>query len=120
MAENDIGAARFAEALVASSPQALIALGADGRVLHWNWGAELMFGYPPGAAIGRALAEVVAVPGRPDGLQSLVVEALETGSAVLQGEMAHQSGALLNVEAVLRRVDDGAGAWIAATMKDLT
>ena len=49
----------FSERLVDESPDALLALGLDGRILSWNRGAESMFGFSAVEAIGRNIAELI-------------------------------------------------------------
>ena len=46
-------------AIVASSNDAIIGETLDGIITDWNRGAELLFGYPPEAAIGRPAAELL-------------------------------------------------------------
>src|SRR5580692_5207625 len=45
----------FAEDLIDESPDALLALSLDGRILAWNRGAELIFGYAAEDAVGRPI-----------------------------------------------------------------
>ena len=51
----------FAERLLDESPDALIALSIEGRILSWNRGANAMFGYTAEDAIGSAI-DALTVP----------------------------------------------------------
>ena len=42
-------------ALVATAPDAIIASGADGKIVLWNAGAERIFGWTEAEALGRSL-----------------------------------------------------------------
>ncbi len=46
-------------AIVANSYDAILSVGADHRILSWNFGAELMYGYPGPEVIGRPLPDLV-------------------------------------------------------------
>ena len=56
-------AQRFLAAIVESSEDAIVAYTPAGVILTWNRGAEAVFGYSAGEAIGKHLSMVVA-PGR--------------------------------------------------------
>jgi len=49
----------LAARLVDESPDALLALAPNGRVLSWNRGAEAIFGYSAAEAVGHMLEELV-------------------------------------------------------------
>ena len=58
---NDLrtpGIAPLAQRLLDTSPDALLTITEDGRVVSWNRGAESMFGYTPEEAIGRRIADL--------------------------------------------------------------
>jgi PAS domain S-box-containing protein len=53
---------QYSETLVETSPVAIVTLDVDGKVVGWNPGAERLFGYTPAEALGRGMADLVAVP----------------------------------------------------------
>jgi PAS domain-containing protein len=57
--EEGIAGPGFAESLVEESPDALIALSVEGKVLFWNKGAQTIFGYSRDEAIGRTIEDLV-------------------------------------------------------------
>jgi PAS domain-containing protein len=50
----------FYKLLVEETPDALIATSREGKVLHWNRGAETTFGYASAEAVGRTLNELTS------------------------------------------------------------
>src|SRR5205809_7696175 len=52
-------AARLLAAIVESSDDAIFAKALDGTILSWNRGAERMYGYSAGEAIGRSVDLIV-------------------------------------------------------------
>ncbi|HDQ71528.1 MAG TPA: GAF domain-containing protein [Chloroflexi bacterium] len=50
----------YLESVLASTPNAIVTLDAEQRVVEWNPGAEKLFGYSPEEAIGRVLDNLVA------------------------------------------------------------
>jgi PAS domain S-box-containing protein len=52
-------AARLGAELLAKAGDAIVIADRDGRILAWNAGAEAMFGYPAGEAIGSSLDLIV-------------------------------------------------------------
>ena len=74
---HDLGAM-----LVESSPDALIALGADHAILFWSGGAEAIFGYTKEEAVGRTLCELVVPPELVEESRRATLEAIELGFSV--------------------------------------
>ena len=46
------------------TPDAVLAVSPDGRVLHWNRAAEAIFGYAADEALGRLLTDLIVPPDR--------------------------------------------------------
>jgi GAF domain-containing protein len=53
---------QYSEALVETSPVAIVTLDLDGTVVGWNPGAERLFGYTPAEALGGSMEALVATP----------------------------------------------------------
>jgi PAS domain S-box-containing protein len=77
-------AGRFAEILVEASPDALLAMSPQGKILFWNQGAEAIFGYTREEAIGRSIFDLIIPPDRFHEAQASIQEAMETGSALYE------------------------------------
>jgi PAS domain-containing protein len=56
---RDVEALGQLAAIVSSSPEAMVSLDREGRVLSWNRGAERLLGWPEAEALGRPLSEVL-------------------------------------------------------------
>lgn len=112
---------RFAEALVGLTSEALIAMDDGARILSWNPGATLVFGWTRAEAIGREASEF-APEGKEGLILDLIAEASATGSACYEGVARTKSGAEIHVECVVRVVpaSDDKPAWIALTARDTT
>jgi PAS domain S-box-containing protein len=48
--------------LLDSARDAVVAMGADGRITDWNPGAERLLGWPAGQAVGQRLSELIVPP----------------------------------------------------------
>src|SRR5882757_921667 len=112
----------FSEVLIQESPDALIALSPDGRVLFWSRGAELVFGFAPAEAIGRQLDDLVVPSGRREEARAAMVEVLEKGAALFETVRVSKDGTLLDIDVSLRAVKhpDGGIRFIAANKKNVT
>lgn len=77
----------LAEAIVAASPDALVAVDETGTIMGWNSAAERLLGYPAQTAVGQRLALIVPAAARPvriDGFH----RAIESGHTDTGGEPA--------------------------------
>ena len=111
----------FALALLQASPDALLAVSHDGRVLSWNQGAQAMFGVAPSDAIGRLAEALLVVPDRVDELRLALGSTLESGAGGL-GSIGERGGVFFDSDIALKRVD-GPGrelAFIAVNVRDVT
>ena len=61
------------------TPDAIIAMSPDGRVLHWNRAAETIFGYTPEEAAGRTLTDLIVPPGHVEEELRQAIEAIDAG-----------------------------------------
>lgn len=59
--ENQAAILREQAALLDLAHDAIVALDLDGRILYWNRGAEAMYGWAGGEALGRNAAELMRV-----------------------------------------------------------
>ena len=86
-------------AVVAFSSDAIIATGADGRVIrHWNPAAERLFGWSEAEAVGATIDDLL-IPEGHERQREEMLAALAGGRAVFAETVRrHKSGALVEVE----------------------
>jgi PAS domain S-box-containing protein len=87
-AQHEILADRHA-ALRGATPDAVIALDADGTISAWSDGAEKIYGYTAAEAQGRELQELVAPEDANDETRSVLL-ALGWGQSVAAAEVPHR------------------------------
>ncbi len=96
-----------ARAIVETAPEAFVALATDGTIRGWNPAAARLFGWNSDEAIGRMLAETIALS-RSDGtaLEPGDLASLPRGTAVVAG---HRDGRSVAVELAVaaRAHEDG-------------
>jgi PAS domain S-box-containing protein len=98
--------APLAQRLLDTSPDALLTITADGRVVSWNRGAESMFGYTSEEAIGRRIDDLT-VPDEVRGETSIILrEASQGGSITVESVRRRKDGVLIPVQVVLDRAGD--------------
>ncbi|HMN73499.1 MAG TPA: PAS domain S-box protein [Rhodoblastus sp.] len=118
---------RIGRALLASASDAILATDRNGVIEFWNPGAERIFGFSAGQAVGRSLDIII-----PENLRARHwrgwAHALETGQS------RYSAGELLSVPAltadgrrisveftiVILRDDDGRPSGVAAILRDVT
>jgi PAS domain S-box-containing protein len=110
----------LADRLVDASPDALIALSLDGVILSWNPGAERLFGYGAGEAIGRPIDDLVVPDLEEETWRKMLRDAVGNGSASGEAVRRHKNGAVLTVDVSIRRVDDGPRPFLVVSKKDVT
>jgi PAS domain S-box-containing protein len=111
----------LAELLVDESPDALIAIALDGNVLSWNRGAETIFGYSPGEAIGRRLDDLVVPEEAKRAAGVDLRRVVEQGAAMAEATRLRKDGARIQVNVSMRLVSaPGVEPFIAVSQKDVT
>jgi PAS domain S-box-containing protein len=117
----------IAQSLLATRSDAIIAADRDGIIFFWSPGAERVFGYPIGDAIGRSLDLIVPERLRErhwDGYRTTIA----TGKSrygdgdVLSVPALHQNGTTISVEFTVIPLKNESGAMIglAAICRDVT
>jgi len=109
-------------ALMASqSPDALILLNSAGHVVHWNSGAEAIFGYRLDEVRDRSLNDLVIPADRIEEQTQCLAEALSQGGATYESVRRRKDGSLLYVDVTTRLVHTSDGvALVLAAEKDVT
>lgn len=113
-------------ALVDAAADAIIAAGADGRILLWNRAAARIFGYTADEALGQSLDLIIPERFRArhwDGYQRVMASGqTKYGSEVLRVPAEHRDGHSLSIAftVTLLELPEGRGRAIAAIMRDET
>jgi PAS domain S-box-containing protein len=112
----------LAISLVEHSPDALIALAPDGRILLWNQGARALFGYTAAEAMDRPLDELLVPQEYWPAAQAAMEEVLTSGTAVYETVRRRKDGALIDVHVAMRLVKnpDGTAHYVAVSKKDIS
>jgi protein-histidine pros-kinase len=106
---NDLRTPEFAphaQRLLDTSPDALLTLTEDGRVVSWNRGAESMFGYTPEEAIGRRIADLTVPDEVRDEASIILRRVVESGSITVETVRRRKDGVRIPVQVVLHRAED--------------
>jgi len=117
----------LAEALLRSAGDAIIATDRDGRITLWNAGAERIFGYSAGDAIGQSLDLIIPENQRTRHWAGYN-EVMRTGKsrysdgAMLAVPALHKDGKRISLEFTIVPVKDRAGAMVGlvAVLRDVT
>jgi PAS domain S-box-containing protein len=114
--------AELIEQLVENSPDGLIAISLDGRILLWNRGAEQIFGYTSEEAVGRPLKELIAPAHRPDELEQAIEKTLQNGFLTYESVYQSKEGLFIDITTTMKVVTDAKGKFrfIAVNKKDTT
>ena len=103
------------------SPDALILLTEQGRVLNWSPAAQTIFGYTEDEARGQLLTELVVPADHINDQHSRLDETLAAGTATYESVRRRKDGSLLYVDVTTRRVGvEGGGCQIVSAEKDVT
>ncbi|MGH9764649.1 MAG: PAS domain-containing protein, partial [Blastocatellia bacterium] len=104
------------------SPDALIAIPPEGRVLHWDRAAQDMFGYTSEEAVGHMLSDLVVPPEGLEEAEEATKETLIAGRKVYETVRRAKDGQLIDVAISKKLVkgEDGSVKFIAVSKKDIT
>ena len=115
-------ASDFADALFDESADALLAVSFAGRILAWNRGAELIFGYTADEAVGESLEDLIVSAEHRAEAQQALEEVIAKGSVLLEAVRRRKDGSLIQVYSTMRLVSASPGrdSFIAVSKKDVT
>jgi diguanylate cyclase (GGDEF)-like protein/PAS domain S-box-containing protein len=102
-------------AIIEGTDDAVIAMTLDGTITGWNRGAEAIYGYPAGHAIGRPAAMLVP-PDQPDDLPALLAD-IRSGQHVEHFETIRMraDASQLHVSLTVSPIHDSTGNVIGAS-----
>jgi PAS domain S-box-containing protein len=91
-------------------------------VVHWNSGAEAVFGYASTEVVGCLLNEIIVPLDRLEEEQKLLREALETGSATFESVRRRKDLSLIYVDVSSKVIRNSQGQieFILSNQKDVT
>jgi PAS domain S-box-containing protein len=114
--------ARVLASIVESSDDAIISKSLDGIVQSWNAGAERVFGYTAGEAIGRHISMII--PQERLAEENKIISSLKAGERVehFETERVRRSGERIWVSLTISPIKDETGAVIGASKiaRDIT
>ena len=107
---------------VQESPDAVMVVTQHGAVLHWNKGAEAVFGYGSGEAVGRQIDELIVPPDQRDEHERQLAETLANGFATFESLRRRRDGTLVYVDVSWKvvRLAGNDAPLILSTKKDVT
>jgi len=108
--------------LLDESPDAIIATTPDGRVSYWTRGAESVFGFSSGEAMGKFLHDLIVPPERMEEERHIQHLTLETGFASYESLRQHKNGSLIFVDISSKAIRNSQGKleFILSSKKDVT
>jgi PAS domain S-box-containing protein len=112
----------FIEQMVENSPDGLIAISPEGKILFWNQGAENIFGYSSAEAVGIFLKDLTAPAHRADEIEQAIENTLQDGFATYESVRQRKDGLHIDVTTSMKVVNDAKGnvRFIAVNKKDTT
>ena len=103
-------------------PDAVIATTPEGEVVHWNKGAQEIFGYTSAEAVGKMLEELIVPADLLQEDRKTLQETVEKGSATYESLRKRKDGSLVYVDISSRAVRDASGKiqFLLSTKKDVS
>jgi PAS domain S-box-containing protein len=109
-------------AIIESSDDAIISKDLNGTILSWNAGAERLFGYTPGEAVGRSITLIIP-PDRLDEERD-ILERIRRGQRIEHFETvrARKDGRLIDISLTVSPIRNGEGRVVGASKiaRDIT
>src|SRR6185436_3598818 len=83
------------ELLLFESPDAVVVITPDGKVVHWNQEAEKVFGYLASEAVGSFLDALIIPPDQKEEDRRFRQEAVQHGRSTFEGSRTRKDGTLI-------------------------
>jgi PAS domain S-box-containing protein len=102
-------------AIIDSSDDAIISKTLDGIITSWNAGAERLFGYTPGEAVGQHISLIIPPSRRTE--ETIIIERLRRGERIdhFDTVRVHKDGSELDISLTISPVRDTAGKIVGAS-----
>lgn len=112
----------FSDLFLAETPDAMIAVSPDRRVLFWNRGAEVIFGYTSAEAVGYLLDELIVPPEYLEEARQAHSTTLAGGHSTYESTRRTKDGSVVYVDISSKtlRHPDGSIKFVLETKKDIT
>jgi PAS domain S-box-containing protein len=119
---SQLHAARLLASIVESSDDAIISKSLDGIIQSWNAGAERLFGYTAGEAVGRHISLVI--PAERIAEEDDIIASLKSGRRIehFETERLRSDGRRILVSLTISPIKDDSGTVIGASkiVRDVT
>ncbi len=96
----------FAALLVDETPDAMIAIAEDGRVLSWNRAAQTIFGYSADEAIGQPMLDLIVPADRVEEERSQRRVVGERGDTIYWAVRQRKDGLLVQTSVSLKALNE--------------
>ncbi|MBA5636011.1 PAS domain S-box protein [Duganella sp. LX20W] len=112
----------FGTLILNETPDAVILTSPAGEVLCWTPGAQAVFGYSAGEAMGNVLRDLIVPPDRLTEEAAVMRQTVETGAATYETVRRAKDGTLVYIDSSSKTIyrDDGAPQYILWSKKDVT
>jgi PAS domain S-box-containing protein len=112
---------QYADALVETSPVAIVTMDLAGTVIGWNPGAERLFGYVPAEALGRGMEDLISTPELREEVRANIRQTLAGEWIRAMARRARKDGTMVDVEiSSMPVVVDGAKVGMIGIYHDIT
>ena len=112
---------QYSDALVETSPVAIVTMDPGGTVRGWNPGAERLFGYTLSEAVGRRMEDLIATPDGREEVRANIRQTLEGEWIRAIGRRARKDGTVVDVEiSSMPVVVEGAKSGMIGIYHDIT
>ena len=121
LGSSDMADDAVALMMTSESPDALLLMTTQGRVVHWSRGAQAIFGYSSDEARGLLLSDLVVPSDHAEEQRLRLVETVASGAGTYESVRRRKDDSLLYVDVTTRlvRTADGAPLVLSAE-KDVT
>ena len=99
----------FDRLLLDENPDAVIVTTPDTIVVHWNRGAEAIYGYTPDEAIGRRLPDLIVPEMTQSEITRLLEGAMRAGSLTAEGVRRRKDGTTIYIDVSCKVIRGGEG-----------
>ena len=112
----------FENLVLQESPDAVVVLSLDGKILHWTKGAEDVFGYSRAEALDKSLRAMLVPADRHEEESRHMQLTLDEGASCYESIRRRKDGSLVHVDITSKAIknEHGEPALILTSQKDVT